>query len=1367
MYGSLKVEHLEEAPRKGDWRKSIFGALVVVAMVTVGVFFISTPNAPRRTLDQLEPVDEAAFKNKIFTGEDCRCVSECSKTLNQNGFHVCAVDNLKCKGIDYATSRQTLGTKFNEYFDAEGTRRAAALDIPTATDNEEDTYCFNDADGNGLFESDERIYYGKVLGGSALRNPLMIGTDTARSENAVNKGQYVDATGAWIDIPTGLTDLNLYAPACVAVCEYVYGRYDCWSFPCNNGGFCLDGVDTYTCHCAFGFQGEQCENDIDECAFETKDFDDDGMNVNQGDTWAVCAEHATCTNSFGKYSCECDPGWEGDGYQISNRLSYSVPSWLERPKNPQKGYIPGCKDIDHCLTHPCYNGATCENIVGEPNTINEGGIEYGYNCQCPIGLTYAPAWKGHDCEQNVDECEMQIDDCDPKATCKDTPGSFQCLCNNHWTAVEPYTGYTKQGRATNTQSGCFDIVDCDTKPCKNGGTCIEGLPGCEQMRDDGTFFAVDCYSCNCVTGYTGFNCEVDENECGEEAPDGKTETPLDICDPNAFCTNTPGSFECSCNAGWTGDGIGCVDADDCEFSPCAHGGTCYDCGTLCFSCDCVPGWRGATCGTDWDECRMGIHSCNNDATCINVPGSYNCMCDSGFEGDGFGQGQTWIAPSGGNPGYWEGCKDIDDCDPAKYNGRKNGPCLYGICQDTGANEFHCECEPGWTDKNCDLNRNECNIATGDNPCHRFATCTDTPGSYSCRCNIGFTGNGITDCTDISDCVGQCVNGFCVDLGVNDYRCECDRGYKDKKCDFNINECTDFTHECAPHATCNDVDGSYTCACNYGFQGDGVEFCKDIDDCASNPCKHGDCTDQGQASYTCDCNVPGWTDFNCDFDINECFMGTHECHVDARCVNVPGGYECRCLSGWEGDGYTCTDMDDCDPDPCDPVHGSCIDGGPNKWICECDYGWTGATCAFDLDDCAAGTHECDSNAACLNQDQGMHQCTCNYPVGENGGGYYDPNIPVGKKPGTLCVACTVCGPGYAARGECKYEDRSCDNVNECADPPGPNNDDNNCDENAVCTDTTGSFLCECAAGYWGIGVVIGDAVGCTKCTTCGQGFHEDQPCTATTDRTCKVNVRDGVYLLETEAGLDVKSCLIFGPDEVYPSRINYCDGGDGCTTGRESRCGLPHEDPVPAEALWYFDNLGDGANKKLVTPLEIVDPNTRYGDLYTIAHAGPKDSRQCLFFGGKRGGDLYPQLANCKDAGDGPCLWQNPEENVRNCGTDLPDAKFRSEGQAAVWRLVPLKINDNKYLIQSAADFNINKANDPDDPAKWQCLIFDRNGMSTNPSRYNWGNGARMCGAGDWEGEGQKVALLNNKQAVWILTYMSKDKLYGRQPAVEE
>ena len=42
---------------------------------------------------------------------------------------------------------------------------------------------------------------------------------------------------------------------------------------------------------------------------------------------------------------------------------------------------------------------------------------------------------------------------------------------------------------------------------------------------------------------------IDINEC---------EMKIDNCHENATCNNTFGSFECSCNAGFEGDGINCT-----------------------------------------------------------------------------------------------------------------------------------------------------------------------------------------------------------------------------------------------------------------------------------------------------------------------------------------------------------------------------------------------------------------------------------------------------------------------------------------------------------------------------------------------------------------------------------------------------------------------------------------------------------------------------------------------------------------------------------------------------------------------------------------------------------------------------------------
>ena len=38
--------------------------------------------------------------------------------------------------------------------------------------------------------------------------------------------------------------------------------------------------------------------------------------------------------------------------------------------------------------------------------------------------------------------------------------------------------------------------------------------------------------------------------------------------------------------------------------------------------------------SDIENCEEGLDDCHDNATCINTPGSYYCICDNGFSGDG-------------------------------------------------------------------------------------------------------------------------------------------------------------------------------------------------------------------------------------------------------------------------------------------------------------------------------------------------------------------------------------------------------------------------------------------------------------------------------------------------------------------------------------------------------------------------------------------------------------------------------------------------------------------------------------------------------------------------------------------------------------
>ena len=48
------------------------------------------------------------------------------------------------------------------------------------------------------------------------------------------------------------------------------------------------------------------------------------------------------------------------------------------------------------------------------------------------------------------------------------------------------------------------------------------------------------------------------------------------------------------------------------------------------------------------------------------------------------------------------------------------------------------------------------------------------------------------------------------------------------------------------------------------------------------------------------------------DIDECTEDLDDCSVNADCTNTIGSFVCTCLSGYTGDGRTCTGKSYCDP-----------------------------------------------------------------------------------------------------------------------------------------------------------------------------------------------------------------------------------------------------------------------------------------------------------------------------------------------------------------------------------------------------------------------------------------------------------------------
>merc|ERR1719253_564114 len=333
------------------------------------------------------------------------------------------------------------------------------------------------------------------------------------------------------------------------------------------------------------------------------------------------------------------------------------------------------------------------------------------------------------------------------------------------------------------------------------------------------------------------------------------------------------------------------------------------------------------------------------------------------------------------------------------------------------------------------------------------------------------------------------------------------------------------------------------------------------------------------------------------------------------------------------------------------------------------GWCGLGCDDDCDECQDGTHGCSPYAECSNS-MGSYACECKNEFFGNG---------------VLCTPCANCGPGWEATGICETENYVCVNVDECQEQT------DNCDDHATCTDNEGSFKCECDQKgaddeWWGLGVTTAGGE-CSTCTKCVEGWHEIEPCTSTTDRVCEVNVADGLYIMESEAD-DNRMCVALMEGEWFPSRVNYQNGDEYCGIAGETVADKKKALLASGDSIWKFTLIGSQSGKNadgLACDGAGLCPNNQndanYQNTYLIEH-NTGDGYSCLFFGDS-GNDIYPSLQNCRSydlTAKDDCPWANGGQDLPSCGFGSM-SDLTANGQA-IFRIQPVKLNENKFIIMS-------------------------------------------------------------------------------------
>ncbi|XP_042705431.2 delta-like protein 4 isoform X2 [Chrysemys picta bellii] len=285
----------------------------------------------------------------------------------------------------------------------------------------------------------------------------------------------------------------------------------------------------------------------------------------------------------------------------------------------QNGY---CNKPGECICRPGWQGRYCDECIPHIG-CRHGTCKTQWQCICDEG------WGGLFCDQDLNYCTHHKP-CKNGATCLNTgQGSYTCSCKPGFTGVD-----------------CeHEISECDSNPCRNGGSCTDMENGyhclcppgyygahCEHSAltcvDSPCFNGGTClekdqgasYTCRCPLGFTGSNCEKKVDRC--------TSNP---CANGGHCFDLGQLRVCRCRAGFSGQKCE-ININECTRNPCSNGGSCHDL-INDYTCTCLPGYTGRNCDIKTrDECASG--PCQNGATCYD--GLYNanflCNCPYGFMG---------------------------------------------------------------------------------------------------------------------------------------------------------------------------------------------------------------------------------------------------------------------------------------------------------------------------------------------------------------------------------------------------------------------------------------------------------------------------------------------------------------------------------------------------------------------------------------------------------------------------------------------------------------------------------------------------------------------------------------------------------------
>lgn len=748
---------------------------------------------------------------------------------------------------------------------------------------------------------------------------------------------------------------------------------ECDDGPCDfPGGFCVErsgDQGQYACGCEPGWEpsGESNSHGPTSCRLVNPCEDN------------PCHADASCTTleALDDFSCTCNDGFEGDGFQCdrvdeqSSTVPVAAPPQVDpEPENPDQ-------IISMCATVTCPDHNVCTDTT------------LGAACSCETGFEGGNS--GRSACTDVNECcEGCNSGCDEFADCSNIPGSFFCVCQKGYVDTP---GSPKQG------TSCIPLNECSRSELN---TCDLGTQVCLDRRppENGSGDGFECVPITPAPTSPPTEQPVEEVIPPPPPPPpplppppcaaiGSSCVSLACCDINAECLDDT----CCVADGFSGcgtDGRNCCNTPDfnCQSDNCmacilTGGGTCTS-STDC--CDASAVCEGGTCcisdgssGCEGDD----LNCCNSpSATCNSITDICQTACAA--VGSGCGAGG-------------------DCCD-------SNASCIAGTCciadRDTGCTTQTDCCNFG-SDSFCDAS-NTCLpcVILGDISCGIDGDCCDS--NASCNSGTCCITDGANGCTVDDQCCNFGGGSFCNFSGT----CQPCLALGDTSCDVD-GDCCDDAASCILNTCCLAAIVS-GCTVDTDCCGGSASFCDGLNIC--QPCV---LNDAGANSCTS-------SDECCD-DTSRCNTGNSECVIciplgsssscsefDPCCSGTCGGASNRCCI--ENGNLGCgTDSALC----CSAPDATCVSD-----MCVACLATGGSTCA-------SATDCCDTNASCVSG-------TCCIATGDSScasaGDCCESNALCDAVSGTCCIAngdpgCAsdidCCGGGISSRCEIFSSTATCE------------------------------------------------------------------------------------------------------------------------------------------------------------------------------------------------------------------------------------------------------------------------------------------------------------------------------------------------------